>query len=469
MHTLILFKTRQGEHTPTVANLFLFLMSIFFYAWGEPVHCILLFFSTGFNFTMAKCISTEKKRAALFYLVGGISVNILFLLYFKYATFIMSNGGLAALNAALPTAWVLPTFSGPTLPLGISFYTFQAISYLIDVYRKEVPSATSFLDFGCYLTMFPQLVAGPIVRYKNVYNELRTRRLELNTFSEGAQRFIIGLAKKLFIADSLGFVADAAFSLPPSALPALAAWAGIVCYSLQIYYDFSGYSDMAIGMGHMLGFTFPENFNYPYIARSIREFWQRWHMSLSTWFRDYLYIPLGGNRKGLMKTLLNLFLVFACCGIWHGAEWTFLVWGFYYGAFLILERLFPRFPSCLPRPVQHLYAILVILCGWVVFRSPDLPYAADYLLAMSGKYALSIQANAVWMQLFTGDVLIALVLGIFFAAPVHRPLQTFLARQQGTLAGSLETAKLFGLLVLLAMTFLPLFGATYNPFIYFRF
>ncbi|KAF1077547.1 Peptidoglycan O-acetyltransferase [Halodesulfovibrio sp. MK-HDV] len=254
-----------------------------------------------------------------------------------------------------------------SLPLGVSFYVFQAASYLIDVYRKEVAPSRNIINFGCYLTMFPQLVAGPIVRYSQIADELITRHISLDNCAYGISRFIIGLAKKILIADTLGRVADAAFTVPNGALSAEGAWIGLICYAFQIYFDFSGYSDMAIGIGRMLGFTFPENFNYPYSADSIQNFWKRWHMSLSTWFQDYLYIPLGGNRKGTLRTYLNLIVVFLLCGFWHGANWTFMAWGGYYGVFLVLERAFPSFYKRIPKLLKHIYVIVIVFGGWVLF------------------------------------------------------------------------------------------------------
>lgn len=462
-----------------LCNTFVLCASLFFYAWGEPRFIFILLASMFINFHIGlflcpytgffKC--NKQIRNRIFTL--GLILNLLLLGYFKYMNFFVDNGILHILNSLLPNSLNISEFAKISLPLGISFYTFQGISYIIDVYRRDIPACRSIIDFGCYLTMFPQLVAGPIVRYSSIAKELRGRSLSIEQFSKGAQRFIIGLAKKLLIADTLGRVADAAFSIPVEQLSPLAAWAGIVCYTLQIYYDFSGYSDMAIGIGRMLGFTFPENFNYPYIARGIQEFWRRWHLTLSGWFKDYLYIPLGGNRHGILRTCLNLLIVFALCGFWHGAGWFFLVWGLWHGAFLILERVLPRFPQCLPRPLQHGYALLVIMLGWVIFRANDATHALGYMQGLLGFHALGVQTNHVWIQLFSGDVYIALFLGALFSAPILPILSIWWERLRVNTGNVqnifIDATPLLASILLLYICMLPLFGATYSAFIYFRF
>ncbi|AOY57509.1 MBOAT family O-acyltransferase [Desulfococcus multivorans] len=497
-YLLIYSLLHKPRHSLIWCNTFLFAASILFYAWGEPRFVLILLASTLINYGFGLVLPPEylpaKRRLILsvgieenaklihrwkivslrreMLLAIGITLNLGILCYFKYINFIMDNV-LSLLNALLPQFFAGKTFSQVALPLGISFYTFQGISYLMDVYRGETRPARSLINFGCYLTMFPQLVAGPIVRYTAIANELKNRILAIDTFTSGAGRFILGLAKKILIADTLGRVADAAFSIPVQELSPLAAWAGAVCYTLQIYYDFSGYSDMAIGLGHMFGFTFPENFNYPYISRSIKEFWRRWHMTLSGWFKDYLYLPLGGNRYGVARTLFNLLAVFILCGFWHGAAWGFIIWGVYHGGFLVLERLFPTFPAMLPQFVQHAYTLFVVMIGWIIFRADTFTHARYYIKALFGTYDMGVQANLVWMQLFTGDVYLALVFGVLFSAPVIPAcrdawLKT-LQRIPPIRACVGESLRLIALLILFAVCLMPLFGSTYNAFIYFRF
>lgn len=459
-------------------NIFLFCVSILFYAWGEPRPTLMLLASMLINFHVALAVSPQEgflRKCVLFRKIAlflGIICNICLLGYYKYMNFFIENCGEHIIETFQPY-WHIEAMAKVALPLGISFYTFQGLSYIIDAYRGEIKTTRNIITFGCYLTMFPQLVAGPIVRYADIAPALLRRYVTVENFTRGAQRFILGLAKKLLIADTLGRVADAAFALPETELSALAAWAGIICYTLQIYYDFSGYSDMAIGIGAMLGFTFPENFNYPYISRSIREFWRRWHMTLSTWFRDYLYIPLGGNRTGPLRTAFNLFMVFALCGLWHGAQWTFLVWGIYHGIFLVLERQFSRFPSRFPRPIQHIYTLVVVIGGWILFRADNFTHAIGYVKGLLGWYPPGVQTNSVWIQLFSGDVYLALTMGILGAMPLV-PLcgvvwRDRLERIHPVCAEIIESGRLIAVLSLLLLCFLPLFGATYTAFIYFRF
>lgn len=466
-----------ARYTLFWCNAFLLAASLVFYAWGEPY--ILILFSLFINFFTALllCPNTgwlrNKTYTRRFALGIGIFLNILFLCYFKYMNFFVANGALSLVNILLPKSLSITSVATIMLPLGISFYTFQGMSYLIDVYRGDVHSTRNIVNFGSYLTMFPQLVAGPIVRYASIADALCHRKLTLQSFAHGAERFIIGLAKKLLIADTLGRVADAAFALPTNELSPLAAWAGIICYTLQIYYDFSGYSDMAIGMGKMLGFSFPENFNYPYISRSIQDFWRRWHITLSGWFRDYLYIPLGGNKHGVLRTAVNLWIVFALCGFWHGAAWSFLLWGLYHGTFLVLERLFPRFFATLPRCIQHVYTIAVFMGGWVIFRARDVHHAKQYFKGLVGYWELGVQTNRVWVELFAYDVYIALIIGIIGVMPLMPYMQRWWEGMSSKLNPTLfsvgEFLRMASMLALFCLCLMPLFGATYNAFIYFRF
>jgi alginate O-acetyltransferase complex protein AlgI len=368
------------------------------------------------------------------------------------------------------------------LPLGISFFTFHAISYIVDVYRREVKPMTRFDSFSLYVTLFPQLVAGPIIRYKTICDQFAlegptARKHTWEDFAYGVRRFIIGLGKKMLIADVLAITASGVFATPNAHITPEAAWLGILCYTFQIYFDFSGYSDMAIGLAHMVGFKFPENFNYPYISKSVTEFWRRWHMSLSTWFRDYLYIPLGGNRVSEARTYMNLLIVFFLCGLWHGATWNFIVWGLYFGAFLVIERL--GFGKILTKfgPLQHIYLLVVVMIGWVFFRAPDLTYAFKYISHMFGRYP-NMEKPYVGIDLFLNKQLyVALVLGVIGSIPW---LPFFEKRWMGWSEKHSDAASNAGALAVrslelaaLAVVFLLSVGfsatGTYSPFIYFRF
>jgi alginate O-acetyltransferase complex protein AlgI len=363
------------------------------------------------------------------------------------------------------------------LPIGISFYTFQALSYVVDVYRGDARPQRNPFNLGLYISLFPQLIAGPIVRYRDVDDQLRARATTLPLFVSGVRRFALGLGKKVLLANSAAVVADRVFNLPPEHLTTGAAWTGAFAYALQIYFDFSGYSDMAIGLGRMFGFHFLENFNYPYIATSVREFWRRWHLSLSTWFRDYLYVPLGGNRGSPARTAFNLLLVFFLCGLWHGANWTFVVWGLYHGFFLMLERsAWGRWLDARPRPLQAAYTLLAVLIGWVFFRADSLPHALAYLAAMAGAArgdGIVLHAGMVWT---TGFGLTAAV-GTIASTPLwpvvarawHAWRQTRRGQGLWLHEGLLATLDLVYVPALLIACAVRLASGTYNPFIYFRF
>src|SRR5579864_2694547 len=348
-------------------NFVLFLASMLFYSWGEGAYILLLFGYLVFNYACGRLLDTLGGGRRKLALAAGVGIDLSGLVYCKYAAFLPGQIGL------------LPDH----LPAGISFYTFHSISYLVDVYRRSARAERNFLSLAVYLAMFPQLIAGPIIRFKDICGEIRQRVHTWERAYSGSRQFFVGLAQKVLIADSIGPLADAAFNTEPGVLTAGFAWLGVLAYSFQLYFDFAGYSNMAIGMGRILGLTYPRNFNLPYCSRSITEFWRRWHISLSTWFRDYLYIPLGGNRVSRSRTFLNLLFVFLLCGLWHGAGLNFVVWGLYHGAFLILERT--RFGAALestPSPIRYGYAFFVVVIGWVFFRAPTLPDAIDYLRAM---------------------------------------------------------------------------------------
>ena len=360
-------------------NLVLLIASLFFYAWGEPVYVVLMILSILLNFFCGKDIG--KKRAdpvrAKRSLIFAVVMNVLILGFFKYYGLLMET-----LNVLFP--YEIP-YRELALPIGISFYTFQELSYLIDIYRGNAKPQQRLLPFALYISMFPQLIAGPIVRYVDIEAQLLNRVMSMRKFGQGVMYFIVGFAKKVVLADSIGALYEQITALPIGSFSVLTAWVGCLAFAFQIYFDFSGYSDMAIGLGKMFGFEFRKNFQYPYIAKNIGEFWRRWHISLGTWFREYVYIPLGGNKCPASRHLLNLLIVWALTGLWHGAQWNFLAWGLYYGVILILERyVWGRALGRLPAFVQHIYTFVLVLIGWVFFFSPSLGAAMDYLGVMFG-------------------------------------------------------------------------------------
>jgi alginate O-acetyltransferase complex protein AlgI len=441
-------------------NGFLLAASLLFYAWGEGWRVEILIASLAINYGFGLAIDrTRARKLALF---SGVVFNLLFLGLFKYTSFAIGN-----LDWVL-ARFGLPSLTDPALPLpvGISFYTFMGISYLVDTYRRDIHAEPSPTVFGLYITLFPHLIAGPIVRYSDIAAQLHARSTRASEIVQGIRRFIIGLGKKLLIGNTLAATADTIFQLKPGELSTLVAWIGILCYALEIYYDFSGYSDMAIGLARMFGFRFPENFNYPYTSQSITEFWRRWHMSLSTWLRDYLFFPLG-VRGGRWVLCRNLLIVFLLCGLWHGAAWHFVAWGLFYGAFLVLERMgLLSILRTWPAPPRHVYALLVVVTGWVLFRADTLHYAGSYLAAMSGFAPSPGSAYDLW-RFLPADVVLALVAGVIGSMPVAGLLGRFRAKPGlGTLWAGAEFAVLA--LVFLFAAALSAAG-TYRPFIYFRF
>ncbi len=462
-----------------VSNLFLLCASLLFYFWGENWLVWIVIVSTLVDYFCGLLISgafhkgrveqlvehapkTKVQRAGL---ILSICSNLAFLGFFKYFNFGIDN-----LNAVLPEAWRLTNVIRVTLPLGISFYTFQSMSYTIDVYRGHVKATRNLIDFACYVTLFPQLVAGPIVRYCDVARQLVHRTMNLHLFASGVTRFVLGLGKKVLIANTVAQSADKIFALPSQELTTPLAWIGIVCYTLQIYFDFSGYSDMAIGLGRMLGFEFLENFNYPYIARSIQAFWRRWHISLSTWFRDYLYIPLGGSRKSNGQTIFNLITVFFLCGLWHGASWTFVVWGLFHGFFIVIERVgLEKWLKRLPRVLQHIYTLSVVMTGWLLFTSESLSKTALFFKALWG-FAPS-HAPLFAQEYFSTDIRLAILCGTLFSAPLLPWIQRNVAKGSNIkgIAITCDILKVAGLTLILLFSTLSLAAGTHNPFIYFRF
>lgn len=452
-------------------NALLFGASLLFYAWGEGEVVLVLLGSALINFMAGRLIENGQRRAGLWLsLVGSLSL----LFYYKYANFLVDSTRGFAQAFMFPVADNL-TMAQIALPIGISFYTFQGISYTLDIYWGRIRANRSFLDYGTYVAMFPHQIAGPIVRYADIAPELTDRRVTLDKFGIGAERFIIGLAKKILLANTFAHVADTVFNAPANSYPTATAWLGIVAYSLQIYFDFSGYSDMAIGLGKMVGFDFKENFNYPYVARSIQDFWRRWHISLSSWFRDYVYIPLGGNRGSNLRTYRNLLIVFFVTGLWHGASWNFIIWGLYHGLFLLIERagLGKRLDR-LPAFLGHLYALLVVLVGWVFFRAEDLTSAVAYLQKMSGLAQQPALLAYPPSYFLNGELIGTFLLAFVLATPVyhrfqagwHTLLSRFMAKPARLTANLVYTLGLVGLFVL-SVAYLA--ADTYNPFIYFRF
>ena len=435
--------------------------SLIFYAWGEPVYIILMILSIILNYFCGQDIyeKRDNARAMKMSLMFGVVMNLLILGFFKYYGLLMDT-----VNAILPID--IP-YRVLALPIGISFYTFQAMSYLIDVYRKEVKPQENILYFALYISMFPQLIAGPIVRYIDIEEQLKERSINPNKFGEGAMYFIRGLAKKVVLANTFGSVYEQVAAMQMGSFSTLTAWVGAIAYAFQIYFDFGGYSDMAIGLGKMFGFEFLPNFNYPYIAKSITDFWRRWHISLSTWFREYVYIPLGGNRCTPSRHILNLLIVWMLTGLWHGAQWNFMFWGLYYGVILILEKyLWGSKIEKLPSAVQHIYAVILVLFGWVFFFSPTLGYAGQYLKVMFGIGAKGIFDKQGFFMIFTNWLLI--VIAILASAPRgYKLLKKITGCWQSEEVRAIVTCAVYIAMFLLCIAFLV--TETYNPFLYFRF
>ncbi len=439
-------------------NYVLLVASIIFYAWGEPLYLAMMLFTIVANYVGAigieKMATPFRKKAVLW---GTIAVDLGLLFYFKYFNFFIEN-----LNRS---DFIDFPFIEVIMPIGISFYTFQAISYLIDVYRGEVEAQHDFYKLALYISLFPQLVAGPIVKYHDVYEEINNRSETFDRFMYGVKRFIVGLAKKVLLANTLGAVVDTIYALPVSEISVSAAWLGAAAYMLQLYFDFSGYSDMAVGLGHMFGFKFLENFNYPYLSKSVSEFWRRWHISLSTWFKQYLYIPLGGNRVSTIRQYFNLFFVFLVTGFWHGASWSFILWGMWNGVFICFEKLtgLKKDPkNRLSSILRVIYADFVFLTGLVVFRADNLPYATDYLKVMFGCLKTDADNGA---SFYTDNLFITVfVFSVLASFGVFRNIL-----EQGKKSPLRNALLNLWLLCLFFLTFLSLAGSTYNPFIYFRF
>lgn len=453
-------------------NIFLLLCSLFFYAWGEPSYVLVMLFSIVCNYGFGMAIHCFEKRKKL-WVILAVLFNLGILCVFKYTGFLLSN-----VNRILPGAVNVPDIA---LPIGISFYTFQGLSYCIDVYRDKSIVQKNPLNLALYISMFPQLIAGPIVRYGDISESLTKRTHSPELFAAGVERFIVGMAKKAILANTMGNLAEQIMGSDVGYMSAAAAWVGAIAYTLQIYFDFSGYSDMAVGLGKIFGFHFPENFNYPYISKSVREFWRRWHISLSTWFRDYLYIPMGGSRKG--NVYLHLFVVFLATGLWHGAAWGFVIWGLWHGLFTILERVSgagaaknqkareagtakSRILQFVRSLAGHVYTMLVVIVGWVLFKLVDVSDTLAYLKAMFG---LSENTFTAYDLSYYMDGRTTFLFVIALAACL--PLLPWLGKKLSGIGDNLAfiAVKRILLLLLLALCFVFIITSTYNPFIYFRF
>lgn len=436
-------------------NTVLCLASLVFYAWGEPVYIVLMLVSIYFNYNIGIDISEHyyNRKKQKFLLFVAVLFNLSVLGFFKYSPFVVETlNGLFSLSIK---------YTPLALPIGISFYTFQAMSYVIDVYNEKVDAQEKLLPFALYITMFPQLIAGPIVQYKDVSSQLTQREISPRKFATGVMFFIRGLGKKVIFANTIGAVYTEISLGDVSALPAVTAWFGIICYTMQIYFDFSGYSDMAIGLGKMFGFDFCQNFNFPYISKSIKEFWQRWHISLSTWFKDYVYIPLGGNRKGVFRTIINTAIVWSLTGLWHGASWNFVLWGAYYAVLLIAEKfVFKNLLDKIPNFLKHILTMLLVSVGWVLFSGETLGAAVTYLGSMFGFGAGFIDEST---KYYISSYILPLVIMSLSAFGVFR----FLPRPKKNEWRFLYQSV--GYLVVLVLSIICLVSDTYNPFLYFRF
>ena len=434
-------------------NLLLLAASLLFYAWGEPWFVLVMIASIFANYLFGLWVHTWKRRGRrlLLPVTAACVCNLGLLFVFKYLTFTLENLNLLGLNTPIPVI---------ELPIGISFFTFQALSYVLDMAMGTAQVQRSPFGLGLYISLFPQLIAGPIVKYATVADEIQGRKETWDDFSAGCCRFLVGLGKKVLLSNQLALVADAAWDTPAGELSTAFAWLGSLCYTLQIYYDFSGYSDMAIGLGRIFGFRFNENFDHPYCADSVGTFWRRWHMSLTSWFRDYLYIPLGGNRGGTARTIRNLLIVWFCTGFWHGASWNFILWGLYFAAWLILERYVLRgVLEKTPAILKHLYTLIVVFVGWGLFAMVDLGVCGDYLAACFGGAPLWSGADLFRLRSYA----VTLAVLVLASTALGQRLWAKLPRQ----AEQLATPVLMGLSLVVCTAYLV--DGSYNPFLYFRF
>jgi len=442
-------------------NFVLFVSSLFFYAWGEPVYVVLILFSSLTDYLAGRAVAYYKNKGkgigAKAAVVCSVVINLSLLGFFKYADFFVESlGFLTGAELAGP---------GLPLPIGISFYTFQTMSYTIDVYRNDAKVQKNFIAFGAYVALFPQLIAGPIIRYKTVAEQLNARKETVDLFCRGIVRFAAGLGKKVLIANQLGMLWEEIAAMDASRLTTASAWLGVLAFTLEIYFDFSGYSDMAIGLGSMFGFSFPENFNYPYESKSITEFWRRWHISLGTWFREYVYIPLGGNRKGVRRQMINIAIVWLLTGLWHGAYWNFVLWGVYYGILLVMEKLVMRLSVKLPAIIGHIYTMIAVMLGWSLFSWQDMADSTAFMRTMF------LQAGSGMFDEHTLYLLFSNLLLLIVAAAGSSSLLKRIIADRGFPEGTVRRGIADILFVVFVMTtcIAMLVNSSYNPFLYFRF
>lgn len=445
-------------------NYTLLLASLLFYAWGGFSYAIILIGSILINYLFVKRIerSNHSKKT---WLIVSLSFNVLLIAIFKYLDFLLNN--INVIGSTINSGFSEIPLQHIILPLGISFFTFQQMSLLWDVYRNENTEKTSLINIALYISLFPQLIAGPIVRYNDIVEQIKERTSTFILFRSGIQRFVLGLFKKVIIANTCGELADTIFSNSFDTISTSTAWLGIVAYTLQIYFDFSGYSDMAIGLGRMFGFRILENFNFPYISKSIQEFWRRWHISLSTWFRDYVYIPMGGNRKGPYKTYFNLITVFFLTGLWHGATWSFIIWGLFHGLFIILERIgLKKLLNRLPGVIQWMYMILVVMIGWVLFRVEAFSDAIVYIEKM---FHFGSSENASFLVYMNNEIIVVLILAIVSSSLFFIKLKTFFEKRNLLQTTLYQTVLDLGVVLLFLISVVYINSGSYSPFIYFRF
>ena len=445
-----------------IKNYTLLLFSIIFYAWGGILYFPLLIISIMINYIFGlqieKYKDNNKKRKNI--LIISIIFNVLFLGVFKYTNFIIDN-----INIIFKTSINIPIIP---LPIGISFYTFQAMSYVIDVYRNDGKVQKNIFNLALYISMFPQLVAGPIVRYETIDNQITNRIHNIDKFNQGIERLTIGLFKKVIISNTVGELSALIYSLSNYQMSISVAWLGAIAYTLQVYFDFSGYSDMAIGLGKMLGFEFLENFNYPYISKSVSEFWRRWHISLGSWFRDYIYIPLGGNRVSNIKTYRNLTIVWLITGIWHGASWNFVAWGLYFGIFIMLERAFlQNILNKIPKVFSHIYLLIVVIFGWVLFSKPDLKSAIDYMKIMIGVGEYPFING--YTTFYLSQYWLSLTMAIILSTPIINRTKQLIIKSNKKIMTAIEIIRPLIYFILFFITTVYIVNSTFNPFIYFNF
>ena len=441
-----------------IRNTILFIGSLIFYAWGEPVYILIMLFSTAFDYAngilIKKYKETKQLKKSRMVLITSIVVNLGILCFFKYSNFFIENiRNIFNLDIQLLNI---------VLPIGISFYTFQTMSYTIDVYLGKVEAQKNIIDFGTYVTFFPQLVAGPIIKYRDVNIQLKNRKETIDDFSYGINRLSRGLFKKVILANNIGILWNQIIGQPISEIPVLTAWFGAICFSFQIYFDFSGYSDMAIGLGRMFGFHFPENFDHPYTSKSITEFWRRWHISLGTWFKEYVYIPLGGSKKGRKRLVINLLIVWTLTGLWHGASWNFVIWGVYFGVLLIIEKLIlEKYLEKLPSIFRHIYTMFFVVISWIIFAFDDMTNVCTYLKAMFGMNNTVLLNSELLYMISTHALLI--IICILASTTFMKKININKDKNWYVIIRNLACMAMFFISVCF------LIGSTYNPFLYFRF